>query len=251
MPATPPKKRINQRGDATRDRILDAAEQLFAECGFDGTSMRDISAVAQAELGSIGYHFKSKDDIYTKVLERRSESSCDDLQQALELMQQQKDPLTADDVLKAFTQVVFDAFRSGDKGTMYWARLMMQRVPVENNGRMHSAVAIHYVPVRTNYMKALSTIMPSVPMSKIDWCFSLFELSFGSALFSSTQKSFALQRISAPKLLELETSHIEFFGAGLRQIEASCKRAVAKKTSASKTVEKTASTSSARSRKRA
>ncbi|MET0379536.1 MAG: TetR family transcriptional regulator, partial [Spongiibacteraceae bacterium] len=57
MPAISPKKRINQRGDATRDRILDAAEQLFAECGFDGTSMRDISSAAQAELGSIGYHF--------------------------------------------------------------------------------------------------------------------------------------------------------------------------------------------------
>jgi AcrR family transcriptional regulator len=228
MPANPSKKRLNQRGDATRDRILDAAEQLFAECGFDGASMRDISAAAQAELGSIGYHFHSKDDIYTKVLERRNASSCGVLLTALDQMLEQIKQPTVEDILKVFTDVVFDTFRSGKKGEMYWARLMMQRIPVENNGRMHSAVAKDYLPVRQRYTKALSKAMPTVPMAKIDWCFSLFELSFGSSLFSSTQKSFALQRISAPKLQELQISHIEFFAAGLRQIEVLFRNPAAK-----------------------
>lgn len=242
MPATPTKKRINQRGDATRDRILDAAEQLFAERGFDGTSMRDISAIAQAELGSIGYHFRSKDDIYTKVLERRNQKSCRDLQDSLDRMLQEKSSPAIEDILAAFANMVFDAFRFGDRGEMFWARILMQRVPVENDGRIHSAIAVHYLPVRYSYMKALKKILPGVPMEKIDWCFSLFELSFGSSLFSSTQKTFALQRISARKLQDLQTSHIEFYAAGLRQIEAISAKAPLR--SAAKPAKKSAVTAS-------
>jgi len=49
-------------------RILAAARTIFAQHGFDGASVRDITAAADANLGAITYHFGSKDALYLQVL---------------------------------------------------------------------------------------------------------------------------------------------------------------------------------------
>ncbi len=55
----------------TRDRLLDTAERLFSERGFEGTSAREITSAARANLGAINYYFRSKENLYTAVFERR------------------------------------------------------------------------------------------------------------------------------------------------------------------------------------
>lgn len=57
-------------GDAPRDRILDAAERLFAEKGFEGASVRDLAAAAGVNLAAINYHFGGKESLYRAVGER-------------------------------------------------------------------------------------------------------------------------------------------------------------------------------------
>ncbi len=55
----------------TRDAILDAAERLFAERGFDGVSMREIAAEAGLRnQASLYHHFRDKRALYEAVLER-------------------------------------------------------------------------------------------------------------------------------------------------------------------------------------
>lgn len=51
----------------TRDRILRSAERLFAAHGYDGISMRDIAAGADAQLALIHYHFGTKLDLYRAI----------------------------------------------------------------------------------------------------------------------------------------------------------------------------------------
>jgi AcrR family transcriptional regulator len=55
----------------TKTRILDAAENLFGKNGFDGTSLRDITAEAQVNLAAVNYHFQSKESLMDAVIERR------------------------------------------------------------------------------------------------------------------------------------------------------------------------------------
>ena len=55
----------------TRERLLDAAERLFAENGFDGTSMRALARVAGTGLSAANYHFGSKEALLTAVMLRR------------------------------------------------------------------------------------------------------------------------------------------------------------------------------------
>lgn len=72
---------------ASKTRILDTAERLFAEQGFNGMSLRQLSAAAQVNLAAVNYHFGNKETLYLEVLRRRlrpiNQMRLDRLQQAL------------------------------------------------------------------------------------------------------------------------------------------------------------------------
>ena len=55
----------------TKERILDAAERLFAERGFAATSLRSITAAAGVNLAAVNYHFRSKEALLEAVFTRR------------------------------------------------------------------------------------------------------------------------------------------------------------------------------------
>jgi AcrR family transcriptional regulator len=57
-------------GDATRKRILKAAEQLFAKSGIDAVSIRDITDAAGVNTAAVHYHFGSKSGLVEALLAR-------------------------------------------------------------------------------------------------------------------------------------------------------------------------------------
>src|SRR5450755_2698489 len=64
------KKRV---GKPAQERILDAAEELFARRGFYGVSVRDITQAAGVDVALVSYHFGAKRALFTAVFERRAE----------------------------------------------------------------------------------------------------------------------------------------------------------------------------------
>jgi len=61
---------LRRKGELTAERILDAAEALFAERGYAGTTLRDVATRVELRIPSLYNHFPSKDALYTAVLER-------------------------------------------------------------------------------------------------------------------------------------------------------------------------------------
>jgi TetR/AcrR family transcriptional regulator, regulator of cefoperazone and chloramphenicol sensitivity len=62
----------SEQAPDTRERLLDNAERLFAKQGFAGTSVRQITDDAGANLGAVNYHFRSKQNLYAEVFARRA-----------------------------------------------------------------------------------------------------------------------------------------------------------------------------------
>jgi AcrR family transcriptional regulator len=62
--------RKSRKGELTAERILDAAEELFAERGYAGTSLRGVASVVGIRIPSLYNHFESKEALYAAVLER-------------------------------------------------------------------------------------------------------------------------------------------------------------------------------------
>jgi AcrR family transcriptional regulator len=59
--------------DDVRNRLLDAAEKLFCEKGFDGTSIRELTTEADCNLAAVNYHFGNKDNLYIEMFRRQFE----------------------------------------------------------------------------------------------------------------------------------------------------------------------------------
>ncbi|MHC4555307.1 MAG: TetR/AcrR family transcriptional regulator, partial [Planctomycetota bacterium] len=54
-----------------RDRLLDAAEALFCEKGFEGVSVRELTATAGCNLAAVNYYFGGKEKLYTEMFRRQ------------------------------------------------------------------------------------------------------------------------------------------------------------------------------------
>lgn len=101
---------LKSAAPTTKDRILDAAEQLFADKGFAETSLRDITAAAGANLASVNYHFQSKDALILAVFARSvrplNEKRLAELD-ALEAKAAGR-PVPLEDVLRAFLRPMLE-----------------------------------------------------------------------------------------------------------------------------------------------
>jgi AcrR family transcriptional regulator len=61
---------MKQRDEETRERVLRAAAQLFADRGFKKVTVRDICRAARANVAAVNYHFGDKSGLYREVLQR-------------------------------------------------------------------------------------------------------------------------------------------------------------------------------------
>jgi AcrR family transcriptional regulator len=94
------------RAPDTKTRILDAAEKLFGQNGFDATSLRDITAAAEVNLAAVNYHFQSKDSLIDAVIARRVEPVN---QKRLEMLEAAGANPTLEQILIAFLHPVMHA----------------------------------------------------------------------------------------------------------------------------------------------
>ncbi|MEO8161436.1 MAG: TetR family transcriptional regulator, partial [Arenimonas sp.] len=87
----------------TKDRILGAAEELFAQHGFSGTSLRQVTSRADVNIAAVNYHFGSKENLVNEVFRRRmdemSERRLNELRQA-----QEETPGELEPILRAFIE---------------------------------------------------------------------------------------------------------------------------------------------------
>ena len=56
---------------STREKLVAVAGKLFAESGFDGVSLRELTAEAGTNLGAVTYHFGSKEALFGEVVVRK------------------------------------------------------------------------------------------------------------------------------------------------------------------------------------
>ena len=70
----------------SQKRVLDAAAKIFRDYGYAGTTMRAIADEADLKAGSIYYHYKSKDDLISAVLDIGIRAVTDSVEKALKAL---------------------------------------------------------------------------------------------------------------------------------------------------------------------
>lgn len=115
----PSLRRSVSGGAATRERLLDAGERLFAARGFSATAVRRITEEAHCNLAAVNYHFGGKAGLYREVFGRRlralREMRIRSIQEALRQAGPRADIET---LLRVFTTAFLEPHRKGDDGRM-------------------------------------------------------------------------------------------------------------------------------------
>jgi len=110
----------------SRERLLDAAETLFADFGFNGVSVRQIVERAGVNLGAIPYHFGTKENLFKEVLLRRATPLREERKRRLDALSPDA-PL--EDVLTALLEPAFRANRENQAFRRLLGRASMDPAP--------------------------------------------------------------------------------------------------------------------------
>ena len=117
---------------STKDRILGAAEELFAQHGFGGTSLRQVSSRADVNIAAVNYHFGSKENLVTEVFRRRMDEMS---AQRLALLRQacERDAGDLDAILAAFVEPALALARDRHGGGAF-IRVIARAYAEKNDG---------------------------------------------------------------------------------------------------------------------
>ena len=103
----------------THERILEAAQKLFAEKGLDATSVRDITAAADCNVAAVNYHFGGKENLYLESFKAMLGPLRDQrLAMIAELMEREPVP-TLEEFLATFAEGFLDPLVDHSRGRMF------------------------------------------------------------------------------------------------------------------------------------
>ncbi|MEI7946920.1 MAG: TetR/AcrR family transcriptional regulator [bacterium] len=100
--------RPSRDADATRNRLLDAAEALFADRGYHAVSMRDIARRARVNLAAAGYHYGSKENLFVEAISRRIRPLNERRLAALSALEARKKPPALAEIFDAFARAMIE-----------------------------------------------------------------------------------------------------------------------------------------------
>lgn len=200
---------------ATKDRILDAAEILFAQHGFDAASMRMISSAAEVNLAAINYHFQSKEALMEAVYVRRvgpvNERRIELLNQYI--MEAGGAPLTPERILEAFSQPVLEVFDQWPHISL----LMVRVLYLQDRDSFRRIFTSLFQTVGAYFLRALVGALPHLTQEQIFLRMQYFLGSFLHIMASGdAMRSLSKGAFTPPSQSQMIRQLIHFTAAGMR-----------------------------------
>src|SRR5687767_51673 len=154
----------------TRTRILDAAEELFMQHGFEGTSMRLLTAKAGANLAAVNYHFGSKDALIEAVFRRRLDPM--NANRIAEIDRLEKEaggkPLSPQQIISAFVGASLRMIEDAKSGGRNFIRLL-GRTYTDPQKPIRALIGQLYAPAMERYKAAFEKALPQMPREELVW----------------------------------------------------------------------------------
>lgn len=204
----------------TKERILDAAEQLFADVGFQSTSLRDITSAAGVNVASVNYHFGSKDALFTALLERRfAPVNKRRIELLDELEATSTDAVKLEDLVRAFLSPPFELFAKRATILRLLARLHSE------TDEVRTAFVVAFQPTSRRFISAFQKASPQIGAEEVAWRAQFLVGAMAHTMLLS--QSFPVQADRQSDPLELLEALIKFGTAGFETERSQPKTATA------------------------
>ncbi|MGE0808789.1 MAG: TetR/AcrR family transcriptional regulator [Burkholderiaceae bacterium] len=204
------------RSDA-RDKILRAAERLFAEHGFDGCSLRTVAAAAKVNQGMIHYFFKSKETLFFEAYLNSGRSM---VEQRLRLLDEEEaarqgEPIPLERLIEIFLVPAIELAMRGASGRSFLrmqSRLQLDASPV--GVRLRSAL---YDESSRRYFDAFRRSLAGHSLEEVSWRFTFMLGTYQYALSSTGRLEYISGgRCSSKDYREALRQMIPYIAAGMR-----------------------------------
>jgi len=152
----------------TRTRILDSAEELFMQHGFEATSMRVLTSKAGVNLAAVNYHFGSKHALIEAVFRRRLDPMNAARIAALDELEASGRALDAEAIIRAFVGPSLRMIEDARGGGRNFIRLL-GRTYTEPAKSIRQLIGQMYAPTMQCYKSALERALPHMPREELVW----------------------------------------------------------------------------------
>lgn len=152
-----------------RERILRAADALFAELGFDAVSVRDVARGAEVNKGLVFYYFGSKQGLFNAVIEQYATAGVEDL---AELVPRAGDP--RDQVHR-----IIDAYLDFTERNIRYTQLVLRELTISLDRNLEG-VHRYFMPLLNWVMDRLRPLLPEAGPLRAEH----FVISIGSAIMN-------------------------------------------------------------------
>ncbi len=153
---------------STKNKILDAAEQLFSDKGFNGTSLREITSQAEVNLAAVNYHFGSKKELIKAVMSRYMNELSPRLESVLLAICEDEQQPTLVDVFSAFVEPLLHLNDFKENGTSIFLQLL-GRGYTDSQGFLRWFLTTQYPEVIANFTKAVHKAYPELTAEEMFW----------------------------------------------------------------------------------
>ena len=180
---------------STKNKILDAAEELFAIKGFNGTSLREITSQAEVNLAAVNYHFGSKKELIKAVISRYMNELAPKLEKALLDVYAQEAP-TLHQVFSAFVQPLLSLNELRENGTSIFLQLL-GRGYTDSQGFLRWFLTSQYPNVIERFVQAVQRAYPDLTAEQMFWRLHftmgtiVFTMSSSDALLDIAKNDFS------------------------------------------------------------
>ena len=212
-PSSGPKQtRIN--GEATRLKILDAAEVLFGEAGFDAVSLREITIKANVTLALSSYHFGTKEKLFEEIIARRAKILAELRLRRLA----QCDQSNITEILDAFMRPPFDMVASGEPGWRDYFKLL-GRLGVDNVWL--DVLSRHFDEPAHQFLDSFCNAMPDVKRPQVAQAFTMML----HVMLASVGQHERIDRLTNGKLkaIDIDATYqplLRFVTAGFKSVKS-------------------------------
>lgn len=203
----------------SKRKLLDAAEQLFAEKGFEAVSVRDITQLAKTNVAAVNYHFGSRDGLLALVMMRYMLPITEERLARLDSVERKWSGKSAplEEIIDALVRPLVGQVRKSELAERLFYKLT-GRICAEQGDGLPLQLEDQFRQVGERFSKAFAKALPTVPSEELAW---RIHFVIGGMIHMLTHQDI-LQRVSggasgAPTMEATLSRFIRFSAAGLRE----------------------------------
>ncbi|MBS0472817.1 MAG: TetR family transcriptional regulator [Proteobacteria bacterium] len=202
---------------ATSERILGAAEELFAKHGIYGVTMREIAELANVDTALLHYYFESKRGVFDAVFARRGDILNTERMREMDRLEAEGDgPYSVEEIVAAYLRPMFRLNREGGQG---WRNYCAFVGNLGSAPELAGIFAEKFDPVVKRFIGLLRDTLPDASETDLYWSYHIFS----GSLMVVNMANGAIEHLSrglchAEDFDEIEPRLVKYGAEGFRSV---------------------------------